>query len=81
MDINNLITAGTSSGMIALMYAFYKIFKHSRCKSRCCNSSMEMSVDLESNRSFPLINSDGSSNKNDSFRVPHTRQTIEQNKV
>ena len=79
MDWNSLITAGASSGMIAVMYSIYKIFKHSRCRSKCCDKTVELSVDLESGRNISLLNSNGASNKDDSFRISYRGQAHQEN--
>ena len=48
MDNAETILAGIGSGgVIGLIYIMWKIFKHSRCRSRCCGKEASMSLDLE----------------------------------
>lgn len=47
MDYTSLTTAGVSSTMVAVLYAIYKIFKHSACTSSCCGRTVDVSIDLE----------------------------------
>ena len=81
MDYGSLITAGASSGMIAVLYALYKIFKHSKCTSKCCGRSVEMSIDLESARNIPVNNSNVSPRQNNTERVSCSRQASGDAKV
>jgi len=56
MDYTILTTAGTSSGLIMIIYFFYKIFKHSKCRSKCCKHEVEINVDLESPNTSSRLN-------------------------
>lgn len=46
MDNNTLINASITSGIVSIIYALYKIFKHSKCSSNCCGRISGISIDL-----------------------------------
>jgi len=46
MDNNTLINASITSGIVSIIYALYKIFKHSKCSSNCCGRTSDVSIDL-----------------------------------
>lgn len=48
MDVNAVATSGVSAGIVAILYALYKVFKHSRCTSTCCGWRNSMNVSLSS---------------------------------
>lgn len=41
------VTGGTTGVIVGVMYALYKCFKKSSCRSNCCGLKSSMSVDLE----------------------------------
>jgi len=51
MDDNQLISSFVSSGItgviVVVTYILYKVFKHSKCRSKCCGHETELQVDLE----------------------------------
>ena len=56
MDPNVLATSGTTAVITALLYGVYKIFRHSKCVSKCCKNDISFTSDLESpGSSRPLI--------------------------
>ena len=48
MEVDNFIAPGFTALVISVMYALYKILKHSNCRSTCCGvrSSFEMDLTL-----------------------------------
>jgi len=59
MDIQqSLINGGVSGSIVAILYFTYKIFKKSKCTSRCCGYRNEMEVTLGSNNSNSSRNLD-----------------------
>lgn len=52
MDPNNLIPSAVTAGIVSIIYALYKVFKHSSCISDCCGRVTTVKVDL-SPGSFP----------------------------
>ena len=46
MNNDTLINAGITSGIVSILYAMYKIFKHSSCSSNCCGRKSNMEINL-----------------------------------
>ena len=55
MDANDFITGGIASGIVAILYAVYKICKHSSCSSKCCGRDASINVDLTPPQTPPQL--------------------------
>ena len=48
MDGQAIAQSGISAGIVAILYALYKIFKHSDCTSSCCGRKTSFELNLNS---------------------------------
>ena len=46
MDTNNLITAGITAGIVAVLGAIYKLCHHCRFRSSCCGKEIKIDSNL-----------------------------------
>jgi hypothetical protein len=46
MDLNNIAGSAITAGIVSVIYAVYKVFKHSNCTSNCCGRVSSLKVDL-----------------------------------
>lgn len=43
---DTIINASVTSGIVSILYAMYKIFKHTKCKGFCCGIKSNCMMDL-----------------------------------
>ena len=53
MDISSLMASGTTGAIVVVLYAVYKVFKNSACRSKCCGQVSSLSVHLDQ-EAFPV---------------------------
>lgn len=46
MDLNNVAGSAITAGIVSVLYALYKVLKHSNCTSNCCGRVSSLKVDL-----------------------------------
>ena len=46
MDLNNIAGSAITAGIVSVIYALYKLLKHSNCTSNCCGRVSSLKVDL-----------------------------------
>lgn len=46
MDLNNVAGSAITAGIVSVIYALYKLLKHSNCTSNCCGRVSSLKVDL-----------------------------------
>ncbi len=57
MDTNNLITAGITAGIVAVLGAIYKLCHHCKFRSSCCGKEIKIDSNLsppENKESFNI---------------------------
>ena len=47
MDASTILaSSGSTAGVLLILGAIYKIFSHSKCRSRCCGREVSIQTDL-----------------------------------
>ena len=46
MDPNNFVGSAITAGIVSIIYALYKVLKHSNCTSNCCGRLSSLKMDL-----------------------------------
>jgi len=67
MDPNNFVGSAITAGIVSIIYALYKVLKHSNCTSDCCGRVTTVKVDL----------SPGSGSRSEDLKTPRPEIKIE----